>query len=59
MVESQPLNNAAPGLSSTSGGFVGRHQELAELKAALEEALAGQGRLVMLAGEPACRSRRK
>jgi predicted ATPase len=32
--------------------FVGRHQEMAELKAALDEALAGQGRLVMLVGEP-------
>ena len=36
----------------TSGSFVGRHQEMADLKAALEEALAGRGRLVMLVGEP-------
>ncbi len=34
-----------------SGGFVGRQQELADLKAALEDSLAGRGRLVMLVGE--------
>ncbi|MCI0857707.1 MAG: ATP-binding protein, partial [Chloroflexi bacterium] len=34
------------------GVFVGREKELAELTAALEDALAGQGRLVMLVGEP-------
>ena len=32
--------------------FVGRQQEMSELRAALEDALSGQGRLVMLAGEP-------
>ena len=32
--------------------FVGRQHEIAELTAALEDALAGQGRLVMLVGEP-------
>jgi DNA-binding CsgD family transcriptional regulator len=32
--------------------FVGRHQEMAELRAALDDALSGRGRLVMLAGEP-------
>ena len=32
--------------------FVGRQQELADLKAALEESLTGRGRLVILAGEP-------
>jgi predicted ATPase len=36
----------------TSEGFVGRHQELVVLRSALEEALSGRGRLVMLAGEP-------
>ena len=35
-----------------SEGFVGRQRELEELKAALEESLAGRGRLVMLVGEP-------
>ncbi|MFB3120227.1 MAG: AAA family ATPase, partial [Stenotrophomonas maltophilia] len=32
--------------------FVGRQQELAVLKAALEESLTGRGRLTMLMGEP-------
>ena len=32
--------------------FVGREREMEELRAALEAALAGQGRLVLLAGEP-------
>ncbi|HEU0022442.1 MAG TPA: AAA family ATPase, partial [Dehalococcoidia bacterium] len=35
-----------------STGFVGRRQELGALRSALTEALSGQGRLVMLAGEP-------
>ena len=52
MVESQPPNNPESGLSSFQGTFVGRHQEMGELKAALDDALSGQGRLVMLAGEP-------
>ena len=37
-------------LPSTS--FVGRREELGELKSHMEDALAGQGRLVMLVGEP-------
>ena len=32
--------------------FVGREQAMAELRAALEDALAGRGRLVFLVGEP-------
>ena len=36
----------------TSGSFVGRQREMGELTAALEDALSGRGRLVMLAGEP-------
>ncbi len=35
-----------------SSTFVGRRQELADLKAALDGSLAGQGRLAMLVGEP-------
>jgi predicted ATPase len=31
--------------------FVGRRREMAELTSALNDALSGQGRLVMLAGE--------
>ncbi len=32
--------------------FIGRHQELDQLQAALDEALSGRGQVVMLAGEP-------
>ncbi len=35
-----------------TGVFVGRERELAELEGALDDALAGSGRLVLLAGEP-------
>ena len=45
MVESQPTRDIGH-------VFVGRQREIAELTAALDEALSGQGRIVMLAGEP-------
>ena len=45
MVESQPTRNLGR-------VFVGRQREMAELMAALDDALGGRGRLVMLAGEP-------
>ena len=32
--------------------FVGRDREMAELRSALDDAIAGRGRLVMLAGDP-------
>ena len=32
--------------------FVGRQREMAELTLALNDSLSGQGRLIMLAGEP-------
>ena len=32
--------------------FVGRQREMSELRAALDNAMSGNGRLVMLAGEP-------
>ena len=32
--------------------FVGREREMIELKASLEDAISGRGRLVMLVGEP-------
>jgi len=39
--------------SGPSGSvFVGRQREMAVLNAALDDAMAGQGRLVMPAGEP-------
>ena len=37
---------------SQGSGFIGRQQEMAVLAAALDDAVAGRGRLVMLAGEP-------
>ena len=52
MVESQPPNNPAPGLSPLRGTCVGRQREMGELKAALEESLTGRGWLAMLMGEP-------
>jgi MoxR-like ATPase len=43
----------APSLDSLAGGvFVGRQKEMGELKAALEDALSGRGRMVTLVGEP-------
>jgi DNA-binding CsgD family transcriptional regulator len=38
--------------SIASGVFVGRQRELSQLKAILEEALGGHGRMVTLVGEP-------
>ncbi|MGH2362926.1 MAG: AarF/UbiB family protein, partial [bacterium] len=35
-----------------SGVFIGRDQEMKQLRAGLEEAVAGRGRLFLLAGEP-------
>ncbi len=52
MVESQPPNNPAYGLSPLRGTFVGRQQELADLRAAMYDAMSGRGWLVMLSGEP-------
>ena len=52
MVESQPHSNPAPSPSPSKGTFVGRHQEMEGLKVALEDAISGRGRLVMLVGEP-------
>ncbi len=52
MVESQPPNDPAPGLSPLRGTFVGRQREMGELKAALDDAMAGHARLAMLVGEP-------
>jgi predicted ATPase len=47
-----PLDQARA-LDSLAGGvFVGRQREMGELKAALEDALSGRGRLVTLVGEP-------
>ena len=48
---SQPSPLPAPGGRSRNA-FVGRYREMAELRSALEDTLAGQGRMVMLVGEP-------
>ena len=37
---------------ASSADFVGRHREMSELISALDDAFSGQGRLVMLVGEP-------
>ena len=51
--KSGPLQDDAHALDSLAGGvFVGRQRELGDLKAALEDALSGRGRLVTLVGEP-------
>lgn len=34
------------------GDFIGRQPEMAELTSALDDAISGQGRIVILAGEP-------
>jgi len=49
------LDLAPPGepeLGPARNAFVGREHELSTLMAALDEALAGEGRLVLIAGEP-------
>jgi len=46
MPERNPLDRLAGGV------FVGREAELDELRAALEDALSGRGRLMMVVGEP-------
>src|SRR5687767_7070044 len=38
--------------TSASEAFVGRQQEMGKLKVILEDALSGQGQLLMLVGEP-------
>ena len=38
-------------LSPFRGTFVGLQREMSELRVALEDAISGQGRLVMLAGD--------
>jgi DNA-binding SARP family transcriptional activator len=47
-----PARSAEPVGPGPTGGFVGRERELSELTGALEDALAGQGRVVLIVGEP-------
>ncbi len=49
MVESQSPNNPA---RMGPSRFVGRQREMADLWAALDDAISGHGRTGMLAGEP-------
>ena len=49
---SQPSSDSNRGSISNAGVFVGRQREMDELRAALEETIAGRGRLAMLVGEP-------
>ncbi|MDA1257565.1 MAG: AAA family ATPase [Chloroflexi bacterium] len=49
----ESVEQDATSLESLAGGvFVGRQQEMDQLKAALEEVLGGRGRLIALSGEP-------
>ena len=41
-----------PHPGTAGGAFVGREREMGQLRAALNDAFVGRGRLVMLAGEP-------
>jgi predicted ATPase len=51
--ESTPIQQDAKSLSRLAGGvFIGREQETKELRVALNDTLAGKGRLFMLVGEP-------
>jgi class 3 adenylate cyclase len=52
-VAGQAVQEAANPLDRLAGGvFVGREKEMDELRAGLEDALSGRGRLLMLVGEP-------
>jgi DNA-binding SARP family transcriptional activator/tetratricopeptide (TPR) repeat protein len=46
------LTRASAGIARAAGVFVGRERELAEMLGALEDVIAGQGRLFVLSGEP-------
>ena len=52
-MHASPLQEDPHALDSLAGGvFVCRQREMGDLKAALEDALSGRGRLVTLVGEP-------
>jgi len=52
-VAQQAVQEEANPLDRLAGGvFVGREKEMDELRAGLEDALSGRGRLLMLVGEP-------
>src|SRR5262245_3406966 len=47
-----PARAAALPVTAAAGAFVGRERELGELRAGLDDAFSGRGRLFLLAGEP-------
>jgi DNA-binding SARP family transcriptional activator/tetratricopeptide (TPR) repeat protein len=51
-IKAAPQRVSSPGPSSSRVVFVGRQVELAQLRGALSDARAGQGRLVLVGGEP-------
>ena len=52
-IRDAPTHGEEHSLDSLAGGvFVGRQQQMGELKGCLEDALSGRGRLVTLVGEP-------
>ena len=51
-LEHRRVELVTEGGESTAAAFVGRKAELGDLVAALDEALGGRGRLVLLAGDP-------
>ena len=48
----EPVTPAPAAGAAPTGVFVGRARELAELRAGVDEAFAGRGRLFLLSGEP-------
>ena len=53
MADLSPQSDHIPGAARPSPGvFVGRQREMSVLEAALDDALSGQRRLVMLSGVP-------
>jgi DNA-binding CsgD family transcriptional regulator len=50
--DSHPSGRSSIHSAPDGAAFVGRQQEMAEITAALDDAMSGHGQLVMLAGEP-------
>ena len=52
MSQPAPGQHQSPSNPLTFNVFVGRHRAMTQLEATLSEVLSGQGRMVMLSGEP-------
>ena len=52
MSQPAPRPHRAEPIALTFSEFVGRRHEMTQLETTLAEAMSGQGRLVLLAGEP-------